>query len=171
MNWFKWLGIVCMGLASACLGFWMASRMDKRLEEYRQLQKVLMLLMSRMRLDESMAAAMESCVLAGAGAFEPWLTRMAERLMQRQPLSEVWTQELDRAKSELHLEAEDYRVLKSLGQSLQGARLESCLGQISQVQDYFHRQQSMLEAAIAEQGRMYRSIGILAGILIMVVLA
>ena len=62
-------------------------------------------------------------------------------------------------------------MLESLGSSLQGAQLENCLGQISQVQDYFHSQQQMLEQVITEQGRMYRSIGVLAGILVMVVLA
>ena len=42
---------------------------------------------------------------------------------------------------------------------------------ISQLQDYFHGQQHMLEQVITEQGRMYRSIGVLVGILAMVVLA
>ena len=74
-------------------------------------------------------------------------------------------------KKELHLETEDYRILEGLGKSLQGARLENCLGQLSQVQDYFHSQQAVLEQAILEQSRMYKTIGILAGILVMVVLA
>ena len=62
-------------------------------------------------------------------------------------------------------------MLNTLGSNLQGARLENCLGLISQMQDYFYGQQKMLEQVICEQGRMYRSIGVLAGILVMVVLA
>lgn len=171
MNLCKWLGILMLGLSCGCVGFWMAYRLDKRLEEYRQLQKVLMLLMSRMRLDENLAAALESCAAAGAGAWEPVLSATAKRLRNREPFSQVWPEEIRKAKAGLHLEKEDYAMLAGLGKSLQGARLESCLGQLSQVQDYFHRQQTMLEAAIQEQGRMYKSIGILAGILVMVVLA
>ncbi len=171
MLWFKWTGILLIGAGLACIGFWLAYRLDRRLEEYRQLQKVLMMLSSRMRIGEPMELAMESCVMAGAGAWERWLRHMAERLSKREALSSVWREELDKAKSELHLEKEDYRMLETLGNSLQGARLENCLGLISQVQDYFHAQQRMLEQAISEQGRMYRSIGVLAAILVMVVLA
>jgi len=171
MLWFKWTGIILIGTGLACIGFWMAHRLDRRLEEYRQLQKVLMMLTSRMRIGEPMELALESCILAGAGAWEEYLSRIAHRLEQREPLSVVWTEELQRAKKNLHLEKEDYQMLNTLGSNLQGARLENCLGLISQMQDYFYGQQKMLEQVICEQGRMYRSIGVLAGILVMVVLA
>lgn len=171
MIWFKWIGIISVGAGLACMGFWMAYRMERRLEEYRQLQRVLMVLASRMRIGEAMEVALESCVMSGAGAWESWLSQMAQRLEKREPLSVVWAEELKAVKDRLHLEKEDYRVLETLGRSLQGARLENCLGLISQLQDYFHGQQQMLEQVIAEQGRLYRSMGVLAGILIMVVLA
>ncbi len=171
MLWLKWIGIILIGTGLACIGFWMAYRLDRRLEEYRQLQKVLMMLTSRMRIGEPMEQALESCIMAGAGAWENWLTRMVQRLEQREPLSVVWQEELQKAKGSLHMEKEDYRMLETLGANLQGARLENCLGLLSQLQDYIHGQQQLLEQAIAEQGRMYRSIGVLAGILVMVVLA
>lgn len=171
MLWCKWIGIILVGAGLASVGFWLAYRLDRRLEEYRQIQKVLLLLSSRMRIGEPLETALESCIQAGVGPWEDWLSRMSRRLARRQPLSEVWPEELQKAKAGLHLEKEDYQMLAGLGSSLQGARLENCLGLISQVQDYFHGQQTMLEQAIAEQGRMYRSIGILAGILVMVVLA
>ncbi len=171
MLWFKWTGIILIGTGLACIGFWLAYRLDRRLEEYRQLQKVLLILTSRMRIGEPMELALESCIMAGAGAWEGWLSRMVRRLEQREPLSVVWKEELQRAKGGLHLEKEDYQMLEALGGNLQGARLENCLGLISQLQDYFRGQQQMLEQAIIEQGRMYRSIGVLAGILVMVVLA
>lgn len=171
MFWFKWAGIILIGTGLACTGFWLAHRLDRRLEEYRQLQKVLMMLTSRMRIGEPMEAALESCIMAGAGAWEGWLSRMAVRLQQREPLSVVWKEELQRAKEGLHLEKEEYQMLNALGSNLQGARLENCLGLISQLQDYFHSRQQMLEQVINEQGRMYRSIGVLAGILVVVVLA
>ncbi len=171
MLWLKWIGIILIGAGLSCTGFWLAYRLDRRLEEYRQLQKILMMLASRMRLGEPMEAALESCIMAGAGAWEGWLSRMVLRLEQREPLAVLWTEELQKAKGTLHLEKEDYRMLETFGRSMQGARLENCLGLISQLQDYFHGQQQMLEQAIAQQGRMYRSIGVLAGILVMVVLA
>lgn len=171
MQWVKWIGIMLIAVSVGSVGFWMAFRMDKRLQEYRQLQKVLMLLSSRMRLGEDWASAMESCLQAGAGAWEPWLRRMAKRLRGREVLSEIWAEELERAKGELHLDKEDCRVLAGLGKSLAGASLESCLGQLSQTEDYFHAQQTALEQVIQEQGRMYRTIGVLAGLLVMVVLA
>ena len=171
MVWCKWIGIILLAAAAACIGFWMAYRMEKQLDEYRQLQKVFMLLMSRMRIGEPLEMAMESCIQAGAGAWEPWLRRVSDRLAKREALSAIWPEELKQLKKELHLESEDYRVLEGLGKSLQGARLENCLGQLSQVQDYFHSQQAVLEQAILEQSRMYKTIGILAGILVMVVLA
>lgn len=171
MLWVKWCGLILMGVGLSFVGFWMAYKMDRRLIEYRQLQKVLMLLSGRMQIGESLESALESCILAGAGAWEGWLASMAARLSHRELLQQVWCEELKKSKGELHLEKEDYQMLESLGSSLQGAQLENCLGQISQVQDYFHSQQQMLEQVITEQGRMYRSIGVLAGILVMVVLA
>lgn len=170
MQWCKWIGIILTGLSVASLGFWMAYRMEKQLQEYRVLQKLLLLLSNRMRMGESFAQALESCLDAGAEAWEPWIKRMLEGLGNQKPLSEVWQEALEKAKGELHLEKEDYRMLAGLGKSMQGANLESCLGQISQVQDYFHAEQVMLEQAIQEQGRLYRTIGVLAGILVMVVL-
>lgn len=171
MLWLKWCGLILMGVGLSFVGFWMAYKMDRRLIEYRQLQKVLMILSGRMRIGESLESALESCILAGAGAWKGWLESMAARLNHRELLQQVWCEELKKSKGELHLEKEDYQMLESLGSSLQGAKLENCLGQISQVQDYFHSQQQMLEQVITEQGRMYRSIGVLAGILVMVVLA
>ncbi|MBQ7015989.1 MAG: stage III sporulation protein AB [Firmicutes bacterium] len=171
MLWLKWCGLILMGVGLSFVGFWMAYKMDRRLIEYRQLQKVLMILSGRMQIGESLESALESCILAGAGAWEGWLESMAARLNHRELLQQVWCEELKKSKGELHLEKEDYQMLESLGSSLQGAQLENCLGQISQVQDYFHSQQQMLEQVITEQGRMYRSIGVLAGILVMVVLA
>ena len=171
MLWLKWCGLILMGAGLSCVGFWLAHGMDRRLVEYRQLQKVLMILAGRMQLGEPLEAALESCILAGAGAWESWLSTMAERVGGREPLQQVWAEELRKAKAGLHLEEDDYQMLASLGSSLQGARLENCLGQLSQVQDYFHSKQQMLEQIITQQGRMYRSIGVLAGILVMVVLA
>lgn len=171
MLWIKWIGIILVGSGLACIGFWLAYRLDRRLEEYRQLQRVLMMLTSRMRIGEPLELALESCIMAGAGAWESWLSQMARRLEQREPLSIVWAEELQKVKGSLHLEKEDFQMLEGLGSSLQGARLENCLGLISQLQDYFHAQQQMLEQTIAQQGRLYRSIGVLAGILVMVVLA
>lgn len=171
MFWLKWCGLILMGVGLSFVGFWMAYKMDRRLIEYRQLQKVLMILSGRMQIGESLESALESCILAGAGAWKGWLESMAARLNHRELLQQVWCEELKKSKGELHLEKEDYQMLESLGSSLQGAQLENCLGQISQVQDYFHSQQQMLEQVITEQGRMYRSIGVLAGILVMVVLA
>jgi len=171
MLWLKWCGLILMGVGLSFVGFWMAYKMERRLIEYRQLQKVLMMLSGRMQIGESLGSALESCILAGAGAWEGWLESMAARLNHRELLQQVWCEELKKSKGELHLEKEDYQMLESLGSSLQGAQLENCLGQISQVQDYFHSQQKMLEQVITEQGRMYRSIGVLAGILVMVVLA
>ena len=171
MLWLKWCGLLLIGASLSCVGFWMAHKLDRRLTEYRQLQKVLMMLANRMSLGEPFEAALENCILAGGGTWDVWLSAMAERLRRREPLQRVWNEELRKAKGSLHLEKEDYQMLESMGSSLQGARLENCLGQLSQLQDYFHSQQQMLERVIHEQGRMYRSIGILAGILVMVVLA
>ncbi|MCI8633755.1 MAG: hypothetical protein HFE64_09800 [Lachnospiraceae bacterium] len=170
MQWFKWIGMILMGLSVGSVGFWLAYRMEKRLQEYRSLQKILMLLSSRMRIGENFGEAAQSCIEAGAGEWEPWLRKVQEGLQAQKPLSEIWPQALERSKAELHLDKEDYKMLEGLGKSMQGAGLESCLGQISQIQDYFHAQQTMLEQAIQEQGRLYRTIGVLAGILVMVVL-
>lgn len=171
MEWCKWIGIILMGVSVACLGFWMAYRLDKRLSEYRQLQKMLILLSGRMRLGENLTEAFDSCLAAGAGSWEPFLRGVKERLMKREVLSEVWVQELKNARSNLHLEKEDYAVLETLGNDLQGQDLATCLGRLSQIQDYFHAQQKMLEEASKEQVRLYRSIGVLGGILVVVVLA
>ena len=164
MIWLKWIGIILIGSGLACVGFRMAYCQERRLEEYRLLQKVLTILMSRMRIGESMEQALETCAEAGAGPWEDWLRQMAQRLEKRDILSEVWKEELKKAKPGLHLEKEEYHALEALGKSLQGARLENCLGMISQLQDYFHGQQKMLEQVITEQGRLYRSIGVLVGI-------
>ncbi len=171
MEWLKWIGILMIGGGLACVGFRMAYCQECRLEEYRLLQKLLTILMSRMRIGESMETALECCAMAGAGPWEEWLMQMSQRLARRELLSEVWKEELKKAKQGLHLEKEDYQMLEALGKTLQGARLENCLGAISQLQDYFYGQQKMLEQVIVEQGRLYRSIGVLVGILVMVVLA
>ena len=171
MLWLKWCGLLMMGAGVSSLGLWMAHRMDRRVIEYRQLQKILMLLSMQMQLGESVEAALEKCLVAGADAWEGWLTGMIPRLRERQPLSNVWQEELQRIKSVLHLEKEDYQMLEHLGSNLQGAQMESCMGLIRQVQEYFRMQQQMLEQVNAEQGRLYRSIGILSGILVVVVLA
>ena len=145
MEWLKWIGIILIGIGLACVGFRMAYCQEKRLEEYRLFQKILTILMNRMRIGESMETALECCAAAGAGPLEDWLRQMAQRLEKRELLSQVWKEELKKVQLSLHLEKEDYHMLESLGKSLQGARLENCIGMISQLQDYFHGKQKMLE--------------------------
>jgi len=62
MQWFKWIGMILMGVSVGSIGFWLAYRMDKRLQEYRTLQKILMLLSSRMRIGENLDEAAQSCI-------------------------------------------------------------------------------------------------------------
>ena len=122
-------------------------------------------------MGESMEFALESCAASGTGTLANWFLKMSQRLSQRELLSDVWKEELKREKGNLHLEQEDYGILEELGKNLQGARLENCFDMLQQIQDHFHGKQKMLEQIIVEQGRLYRSIGILGGILAMVVLA
>ena len=102
MLWLKWCGLILMGVGLSFVGFWMAYKMDRRLIEYRQLQKVLMILSGRMQIGESLESALESCILAGAGAWEGWLESMAARLNHRELLQQVWCEELKKSKGELH---------------------------------------------------------------------
>lgn len=170
--YFKWIGLCVLGLTSAMTGMWMARRIDVRLKEYKELKRALYILASEIRYAASLSDAAEMVgkrVDGGLGRFFADLSEDMDR-KEGKCLDEIWSEGIRRRQRELNLDEEDRVMLCSLGKHLTGQDAELLQNQIELLEQYVQDKQDRLAEDKRTKSRMYKSLGVLGGILIVVVL-
>ena len=168
----KMMGLCFLGLTSAMAGLWMSRRMDVRLKEYKELKRALYILASEIRYSASLSDAAEMVGKRIAGGLGRVFTDLSEDMDRKEgkSLDELWSEGVRKRQRELNLDEEDCMMLCSLGKHLAGQDAELLQNQIALLEQYVQDKQERLAEEKRTKGRMYKSLVILGGILIMVVL-
>lgn len=173
MVWIKTAGILLTAAGAAGTGISMGLRYRDHLRLLEDLRKMITLLKGEILydnapLEEAFAHAGErsSCVLSGM------FTDMSKRIAERNGESfyEMWQEEVDRLDKEVPLSNEDRRQLKGLGQNL--GYLDHAMQErtILLYLEQLDGEITYLREHLQEKNRLYTSLGIAAGLFLIIVM-
>ena len=169
----KWIGAAMVTGASGTLGFYWGGRLTSRLDQMRTVRQILHMLKGE--INYSVSTLAESfAVIAGKvpPPFQEFLEQAAERMeaLDGRTLEQIWRQEISRIRKKTSLSAEDIREWENLGGRLGYLDRAMQLQLIDLFLLQWEEKIRVLEQECGKTCRLYRYLGILAGLLITVTL-
>lgn len=168
----KIMGLLFVVGASSLIGFKMAEGLEERLRDIRSLQLALGVLEKEMTfLGNSLPRALSAAVKVGgssAGIFK----ECGEMLQNRQGycVSDAWEISVEKHANNTFLNNEDKEILLSIGLGLGQYDSESQSRSIKLICSQLEVQEKKAQEQIAKSSKMYKNLGILAGIAVGVML-
>ena len=166
----KWIGFLLAITACAGTGQWAASQLSRRV---RRLQGYLSLIES-IKTQLAFTMAEPAVILQQVqenSAFQDFsfLPACIRHCRQGDPFPLAWQKSLEQTKAE-YRQPEDQRILWEIGEVLGSTSMEGQISQLNLLQDRLRQQ---LETALAKcqtSGKLYRSLGLLGGLALVIVL-
>ncbi|MDI3256602.1 MAG: stage III sporulation protein AB [Kyrpidia sp.] len=173
MSLLQWVGSACVLTASTGLGFYKAERLRKRVETLRSIHAGLQLLdteiaFSATPLPRAMARVSRTCTPPGAALFEE-----VARALEARPDAGAgahWEAAVLRRCQDLALQSVDAEVLVQFGRTLGLSDREDQRKHIRLASERLAVQERQAAREAAERVRMWRSLGILGGAAVVVLL-
>ena len=169
----KVIGMILTLGASTALGLYLASLGTFRQQDLLELKKALLILKSEI---EYVATPLpEAMVNIAARTIQP-ISRLfayfAQNLKQNEDgetVYRLWLSAIDIHKREVFLKEEDWEVIGNFGKTLGYLDKQMQVDSINFTIDYIDTQASGLQENNEKNRRMYQSLGIIGGILLLVV--
>lgn len=169
----KAVGICLVLFSSSAIGFLLSGRLKERTEELETIRKFLLMLRGEIKYGRSTLA--EAFGAIGKRLKEPYGrllldTAAAMEQMQGQTLAQIWEQCVSEALKESALTKEDREKLIHMGSQLGYLDTEM---QLSTIELYLEQIQEEIRNAaesFKRNGRLYRTMGIMAGIFLVILM-
>lgn len=161
----KAVGILCILAGSTGLGMSMARELELRIEELLQLQK----LMLRLRGDPVYAPDSPGGFFNLAGSASPpfsdFFRQTSLELQDRsgQTAEEIWTRNLQKHFSGLHITRQELTELEKLGSMLGCLDVEMQVSTLDYYLDQLRQSAEQAEQSAESRRKLYRYLGILSG--------
>lgn len=167
------VGMVLVIGSTTLFGGYFASKKRFRRDDLETMVRALTLLKNQicflsMPLPEAMADIAEKFPGSIGGIFQWAGQMMASRMGSR--ADEIWKDALNQAKGGLYFTAEDMDMLLSFGKTLGYLDVSQQQDGILLLIDYLKGQQASLQMEWGKQQRLYYSMGVLSGLLLIVAL-
>lgn len=160
-------------MASAVTGTFLCLREKYRLQDIQMLQRAILLLKGEISyLAAPLAEALESVSYKISGEIGDVLQKVSKQLQQRkeQTAEEIWTTVWQREAKRMYLSAEDVQMVLEFGKTLgyldkqqQENSMQRLLFDLEQIE-------KRVTQRLQKNGKLYYSMGILCGLLLIVVL-
>jgi stage III sporulation protein AB len=170
---FKLLGCIMVLLSCGFLGYILSSDCKKRPRQLRELQSMLQIFETRISyLSDILAEAFESICSLGGGETGVFFSDTVERLRSGRSISasQAWEEAVRENIKRTSLNREDEEILVSFGKFLGSSDLEGQIKNIRLTLEQLRLQEHKAEESRAKNEGMYRSLGILGGIAVVIVL-
>jgi len=167
------LGMMAVMVGCAGLGFYMSAKEGFRTRELLEFKKALLILSSEIEYKKSpLTVACESLAKRVEGVVAVLFSTFAEFLenSQGETAYRLWTDTLDGIKAKSFYAPEDISVLDGFGKTLGYLDKPMQLNAINYAISYIDEKTAALQAAGDKSKRMYRSLGVISGLLITVLL-
>ena len=166
-------GALALIASCAALGFYLAAQEGFRVKDLQEFKKALMILSSEiehMRAPLPIACAniakrTKEPVSALFASFSSMLTNN-----KGETAYQLWAQALEEQKKRTYLATEDWDVIEGFGKTLGYLDKQMQQSAIAQAVDYINEKTTSLQSQSEKNRRMYRSLGIIGGLLLVVVL-
>jgi len=167
------VGAVTLIAACMAIGFYYAAKEGFRLQELQEFKKALMILSSE--IEHMRAPLPVACANIAKRTNKP----VSELFLNFSKLLEsnegetayrLWMQALESQKTKSHLAEEDLDIIEGFGKTLGYLDKHMQQNAIAYAVDYIDEKAVILAAQADKNKRMYRSLGVIAGLLIAIVL-
>lgn len=160
-------------MASAVTGTFLCLREKYRLQDIQMLQRAVLLLKGEISyLSAPLAEALESVSYKISGEIGDVLQKVSKQLQQReeQTAEEIWITVWQREAKRMYLSVEDIQIILEFGKTLgyldkqqQESSMQRLLFDLEQIE-------KRVTQRLQQNGKLYYSMGILCGLLLIVVL-
>jgi stage III sporulation protein AB len=169
----KLTGALLVGLSGAALGFYYSLFDKYRIQELLEFKKALLILSSeieymRTALPEAAAHIALKTAEPVSGVFRHFSEALESN--ETETAYQLWAHALGRRKKGFFLAEEDFTQLNGFGKTLGYLDKEMQLNAIGLAVEYINAKVNALQANSDKNVRMYRSLGLLGGLLLAVVL-
>ena len=166
-------GAVTLIAGCAALGFYLAAQEGFRVQDLQEFKKALMILSSE--IEHLRAPLPIACANIAKRTKEPvsaLFTQFSQLLTENEGETayQLWMQAMGGQKSRAHLAAEDWDVLEGFGKTLGYLDKQMQQSAIAYAVEYIDEKTASLQAQSDKNKRMYRSLGVIGGLLLAVLL-
>jgi Stage III sporulation protein AB (spore_III_AB). len=170
----KTVGCILIILSSTLMGFYCSSELKSRIEDLKELRKIIMLLKGDIRYcNTPLPEAINAIAKRHDGNFKDFLVRVSKKLNERSgnTFSQIWKEAVE---NELHMTSltkkDKYQMIK-FGEHLGYLDKEMQLNTLDLYLVQLDEELRGLTSNVKEKTYLYNSLGIMAGIFISIVLA
>lgn len=170
---FKIIGSLIVILSSTFLGFTLANECKNRPVQLRELQGLLQMFENQISyLSDVIAEAFERISRVRGSNICVFFSRTVELLKEDTALNapQAWEKAVNENIKKTSLNPEDKEILLAFGKMLGSSELEGQIKNIRLTMTQLKLQEEKAEACRVKNEKMYRSLGILGGIAVVIVL-
>jgi stage III sporulation protein AB len=170
---FKMLGCIMVLLSSGFLGYILSADCKKRPRQLRELQSMLQIFENQISyLSDVLAEAFLRLSSSNGGETGIFFSNTVERLQSGRSITaaKAWEEAVRENIKKTSLNREDEEILVSFGKLLGSSDLEGQIKNIRLTLGQLKLQEQKAEESRAKNEGMYRSLGILGGIAVVIVL-
>ena len=167
------IGMVFTITASAALGFYLSGLGKFRLQDLQEFKKALLILKSEIEyistpLPEAMANIGKRTSRPISKIFKSYAGNLKNN-DSGDSAYHLWLTAIDTHKKETFLKEEDWEVIESFGKTLGYLDKQMQVETIKLTTDYINAQVTGLREDNGKNQRMYRSLGVIGGVLLLVI--
>ena len=156
------------------LGLWIAMSMKKRVDELKQIERIINYLEGEIRYKNSLLG--EACIAASLRCGQPfklWLEKIASELENdyAYSFSDIWEKSIEELRDKSHLRKTDIIELVAVGQTLGYLDVKAQQMGMALEKENIHNTIKSLESGLANNMKIAVILGTLGGIFLVVVLA
>lgn len=162
----KAVGILCILAGSTGLGLSMARELELRIEELLQLQKLMLRLRGEIRyMHRTLPEAFFNLAGSASPPFSVFFRQTSLELQDRsgQTAEEIWTRNLQKHFSGLHITRQELTELEKLGSMLGCLDVEMQVSTLDYYLDQLKQSAEQAEQSAESRRKLYRYLGILSG--------
>jgi len=168
----KFIGAVILISATSLIGFSLANDCSKRPRALRELQSLLQMLENEISYLSNLLLEAFNRIYEGTNSDTAILFREAAKNLGTNGITadEAWEKSIEENYAKLSLNKEDKTILVTFGKMLGNSDLEGQLNNIKLMSSQLKLQELKAEGMRLKNEKMYRSLGVLSGLAITIVL-
>lgn len=171
MSEMKIIGAIFVMIASCGIGFLFAGELKKRKQELVEQYNLMRLLLGDVRyMRAALPEAINKAIIRHQGSYSGFLRTVAELLGEAPGicLSDIWKRAVEESLQHSSLKESDKQMLKCFGESISVADRENVMLCFEQYLSELKEEIDAVSRVAGTKARLYRSLGVLTGIFIIV---
>ncbi len=173
MNIMKVIGCVLVIASSTGIGFYFSNEMKSRIEDLKELKKLIGLLKGDIRYANTpLPEAISVIARRYRGSFSKFFCYTSTRLQELsgQTFTEIWKTGVEKELVNTSLSKKDRAALISFGENLGYLDKEMQMNTFELYLSQLEEEIAELSAAVKERSYLYNSLGIMAGVFISIIM-